>query len=236
MCIRDRDEALAYVRPSKNLQAWGAASVIKAALDGKRAAGLPSSDVMSLSTGRGKRLAYMVADASERTTRNTFLGQLFAGTEWPADDMPTFVAARVLATGDEDDLHLVLEGTLRHAKIGDGLKVSEQAIDALLKRGLAMPQLRMFRKILKRAEKKTSGSDVTVRVDLGRSRHAVGNLSMVLAPLFLMGTEAQAMPVRVVQEAEVVKEAEAVEPPPPPPPKEPKPAGGGGGDLAPALR
>lgn len=232
------DEELAYVQPSKNLQAWGDVRVLKAALDGKRGPGLPSSDVMSLSAGRGNRLAYMVADLSNRMARKTFLEDLLAGTEWPADDMPTFLAARVLATGDEDDLHLELEGTLRHAKVGEGLQVSDKAIDALIQRGIAMPQLRMFRKILKNAEKKTSGSDVTVRVDLGRSRHAIGNLAMVMAPLFLMGTEAQARPVRAdraVQVEEVTEEVEIVEPPPPPPPEEPKPGGGGGG-LAPAAR
>ena len=218
----------AFVRPTPKVQVWGHADVIKGALDGTRRPGLPSADVMSLSVGRGKRLAYLVADLSERSARNTFLRDLFEGSEWPEDDMPTFFAARVLITGDdEDDLHLALEVVLRHAKVGDGVAASSAAVDAALKRGIEMPQLRLFRKILKGAEKKTSGSDVVVRVDLGRTRDAVGNLAMVIAPLFLMSArEVAAEPLEVVEVAEEVTE-EVEEPPPPPPPEQP--AGGGGG-------
>jgi len=224
-----------FVRPAPNVQVWGDAQVIKAALDGERKPGLPSADVMSLSVGRGKRIAYMVADLSEEAARNTFLDELFEGSEWPEGDMPTFFAGRVLVTGDSDDPHLTLEVVLRHAKVGDGVAASREAIDALLKRGKEMPQLRLFHKLLEKAETKTSGSDVEVRVDLGRSRDAVGNLAMVIAPLFLFSARAaeaqavQAVPVQV----EVVEEAEPVEEPPPPPPPESKPAptpeGGGNG-------
>ena len=72
-----------------------------------------------------------------------------------------------------------------------------------------MPELRIFRKILKTAEKQTRGSDVTVRVDLGRTRNAVGNLAMVMAPLFLMSGSDSVEAAPAVQAAKPVEKPKA---------------------------
>lgn len=195
MRFDDREHALAWL--GDKLHVMAPADILEQAIDGVRKPGLPSADVMSLSAGRGRGIAHMVADLSEKSARRTFLDQLFEGSTWPEGDVPTFFAGRVSVVGDEDDRHLALSLTLRHAKAGAGVEASDKAIDELLARARQMPELRLFRKILKTAEKQTRGSDVTVRVDLGRTRNAVGNLAMVMAPLFLMsGTDAAARPVR----------------------------------------
>jgi hypothetical protein len=215
--FEDREHALAW--PTDKLHVMAPADIIEQAMDGKRKPGLPSADVMSLSVGKGRGIAHMVADLSERSARRTFLDQVFEGSTWPEDDMPTFFAGRVAVTGDEDDRHLTLTMTLRHAKVGPGVKASDEAVDALLERALAMKELRLFRKILKSAEKETRGSDVIVRVDLGRTRNAVGNLAMVMAPLFLMSGVDSAPAVQRVQVAPAVQEAKPAD----------KPKAGGGG-------
>ena len=220
---QDREHALAW--PGGTMHVMAPAEVLENALDGKRKPGLPSADVMSLSAGRGRGIAHMVADLSESSARSTFLDQLFEGSTWPEDDMPTFFAGRVAVTGDEDDRHLILAITLRHAKVGAGVQASDKAVDELLKRAKEMPELRLFRKILKSAEKRTRGSDVVVRVDLGRTRNAIGNLAMVMAPLFLMSgsdsapraaAQVEAVRVQPVKQAAKPKKAE-----------KPKQAGGG---------
>ena len=223
----------AMVMPTAKMLVIGDAEVIKSGLDGKRKPGLPSADVMSLSAARGHRLAYLVADLRQQASRRTFLDGLFEGSEWPEGDEPTFIAGKVLATGDEDDWHVALEVVLRHAQVGRGVAASDAAIDALLKRGMEMPQLRLFHKILKSAEKQTQGSDVVVRVDLGRARDAIGNLAMVVAPLMMFGSDAGAAPVEVAPDAAPdAAPAQVEEPPPPPPAEQEQPAGGGGNERS----
>jgi len=222
---RHRGSSESFVWPGRGLHVIGNAKVIEQAIDGERKPGLPSADVMSLSAGRGRRIVHLVADLADRSARRTFLEGLFTDSEWPADDMPTFFAGRVTVTGDEDDRHLSLAVTLRHAKVGEGVKASDKAIDALLERAKGMQELRLFRKILKSAKKETRGSDVVVQVDLGRTRDAIGNLAMVMAPLFLMsGTEAAmeapAVRVQAVPAAKKAPQQQAEA-------EKPKPAGGG---------
>jgi hypothetical protein len=115
---------------------------------------------------------------------------MLGGGDWPEDDMPQLLGARLLATGDEDDPHLTVEAVLRHQKAGDGIKVTEALSDGLLEKFRANPQMRLLRPLLKKVVKEVDGTDLVLRLDLGRVRNAVGHLATLALPMF-MGGEAR---------------------------------------------
>ncbi len=196
-----------FVQPRPELQVRGASSVIEPVLDGKPHAGLPCADVMSLLSGRGDNLVYFSFDVANALLRNSALGVLFPGTEWPEGDAPTFLFCRVRATGVADDPHLEVEAVLRHQKEGEGIAVSDAAVDAWIERMKKEPTMRAVRPLFQRLEKRHDRGDLCLRVDLGRTREAVGHLATL------------AMPILAPRAAQ---QAQAVGAPPPPAPPEPK--------------
>jgi hypothetical protein len=220
-----------FAQPHDRLCVWGPRDVIVAALDGKRQPAVPSADVMSLSASRGNLIAHLVADLSARQSRREFLDMLLPDTEWPADDSPTFFAARLSVIGEADDPHLAIDLVVRHAKGDAGIAVTERAVDAALARGLETTELRILYPVLKAAEKQRDGCDLRVRFDLGRSRTAIGNLALLFVPLLTARSDAAAMAAQAAHaEALEAAKAAARQAPAPktePAPKKPKPAGGG---------
>ena len=165
------------VCPRPELLVYGSESLVRPVLEGTPHSGLPSPDVMSLLSGRVESLAWFVMDAADPLLRKNVLGKLFPGTEWPAEQGPSFLCARLVATGDPDDPHLGLEVVVRHATDGQGLAISRQAMADALARLVAMPQLRLQKPLLQRIEQKQDRSDLVYSVDLGRVRDAVGHVA-----------------------------------------------------------
>jgi hypothetical protein len=215
----------AFAAPHDRLQVWGPRDVIATALDGERQPAVPSADVMSLSANRGNLIAHLVADLSARQSRREFLDLLLPDTEWPADDAPTFFAARVTVTGEADDPHLAVDLVVRHAKGKDGIAVTERAVDAALARGLERDELRLLRSVLRTAEKHHEGCDLRVRFAFGRSRTAVGNFAVLLAPWIMAGRDAeQAVHAAAAERAAAIEAAKRAARKDPAPEK---PGGGG---------
>ena len=180
------DSGRIFYVPHPHVHVEGSLAVLQPILEKERHVGLPSADVMSMLSGREDRLAYMVGSMSHPNVRRQF-GALLEEPEWPENDEPTFFGMQVLVRGDEDDPHLVVEVSLRHARAGDGLAISRQAAEA---RVAALAEDRRFlslRKVMKGAQFETHGTDLVVRMDLGRVRNAVGQLAALLMPLMMPG-------------------------------------------------
>jgi hypothetical protein len=173
------------------LALMGHRSAIEPVLQGKPHDGLPCADVMSLQADRRGLLTFVAFRLARDTPPQQTMRQALSGVEWPADDEPTFVSFRLRLAGDQLDPRLDLEMVLRHTKVGDGIAVTEPAIDAALAKLVALPEARMFAPLLKKVERTRSGADAIWRVDLGRSRDAAGTIGTMLG-LLLVG-----MPVAV---------------------------------------
>lgn len=180
-----------FVQPTDKMQVWGTSAALQPALEKKRVA-LPSAEVMAFLSGRSESLAGFVFGLNHPDTKKRFLEQMLGGADWPADDQPTMIGLRILATGDEDDPHLAIEAVLRHGKAGKGLQVTEGLADGLLKKFAANPELRLVRPLLKKVDKKVEGAEMVLRLDLGRVRNAVGHLAVLAMPLFLGGEASSA--------------------------------------------
>ncbi|MFT6083037.1 MAG: hypothetical protein ACJA0V_004805 [Planctomycetota bacterium] len=178
-----------FVQPCDTMQVWGTSAALQPALQKKRVA-LPSAEIMSFLSGRDATLACFVFGLNHPQTKQRFLADMLGGGDWPEDDMPQLLGARLLATGDEDDPHLTVEAVLRHQKAGDGIKVTEALSDGLLEKFRANPQMRLLRPLLKKVVKEVDGTDLVLRLDLGRVRNAVGHLATLALPMF-MGGEAR---------------------------------------------
>jgi hypothetical protein len=173
------------VAPKPEVLVTGSESIVRPVLEGKPNAGLPCADVMSLLSGRAEPLAYFVFDVAAPFLAEHLLHEVFPDAVWADGQSPVFLCVRVLATGDADDPHLVLEAVLRHTAAGPGMDVSAKAADALLERLAAMPQMRAVKPVLRRVEKKRDRSDLVYSLDLGRTRDAIGQLAVLALPMFM---------------------------------------------------
>jgi len=163
----------------------GHRAAIEPVLHGKPHSGMPCADVMSLQADRRGLLAFGALRLAPETPPHEALHAALPDVEWPADDQPTFVAFCLRIKGDELDPRLDLEMVLRHAKVGDGLGLTEQAVDAALAKVAAMPEARMFAPLLRKVERTRSGTDAIWRVELGRSRDAAGTIGTMLGFLLV---------------------------------------------------
>ncbi|MCK5941539.1 MAG: hypothetical protein KAI24_06190 [Planctomycetes bacterium] len=180
---RERYESgrIFYV-PHPHVQVEGSWTLLRPILEKDGHRGLPSPDVMSLLSGRDDRLAYAVGSMEHPSVRAQF-GAMLGDPEWPTDDEPRFFGLQVLVRGDRDDPHLVVEAALRHARVGDGLAISKQGAEQLLAKLVDDQRLMSLRKVLKAAQFEVDGTDLVLRLDLGRVRNAVGQLAALLLPL-----------------------------------------------------
>lgn len=183
----------------------GDEELIAPVLAGKPWSNRQAPDVMSLLAGKEKNAVYVVVDVAQPMIREGVLGQLLPDMEWPEGDAPTFGCLRIVVTGDADDPHLGVVATLRHGKAAEGVKASQQAAKALLERLSAMPAMRAAKAMLAKTEVAVDGGDLVMKLDLGRSRDAVGTLATLAAPLFARATVDAPVPAE-----------------PPPPAAEPK--------------
>ncbi|MFK7741715.1 MAG: hypothetical protein AB8H80_15460 [Planctomycetota bacterium] len=222
-----------------NFAVNGYRAAVESVLEGERRAGLPSGEVLSLIADPRGLVGYVAVDVRYESPWREALREALA-TEWPEEDAPTHLCLRLRVIGDPDDPHLQLEAVLRHGKAGDGLATSERAVDAGIAKLLAMPESRMFRRVLKSVKRTRSGPDAVWTLDLGRSRNAAGLVGSLL-PFLMVGRQSQGVvlqakgprQVQAVKEAKVLveklKKRVPVPPPPPPPPPAAAPVGGGGG-------
>lgn len=178
--------------PHPHVHVEGSLTLLQPILEKSGHVGLPAADVMSMLSGREDRLAYTVGTMAHPNVRKQF-GQLLNEPAWPAGDEPTFFGVQVLVAGDEDDPHLVVEMALRHARAGDGLEVSRKAAEQRVAELAKDRRFLSLRKVLRAAEFATDGTDLVMRMDLGRVRNAVGQLAALLMPL-MMPTAADAAP------------------------------------------
>lgn len=203
--VRSRGDEL-FVQPRPEVQVTGQAEIVRPALEGKPHSGQPCADILSLLSARKDRLVYYVFDVTNPILRKEVLGKLFDGVEWPEGDAPTFLCVQLLATGDPDDLHIGFEAVIRHTQDGPGLAVSQTAVSALLDRWRKEPKMQLAREVLQAAQARKDRGDLVVSADLGRARHAVGQLAMLLLPTI--------MPHEVVVEAVPVQPVPAPDPEP----------------------
>jgi hypothetical protein len=172
------------VCPRPEMRVVGSASIVEPVLEGKPHTGQPCADILSLLSGRGDNLVYLAVDVSGPVLRESLLARLLPGVTWPENDGPTFMLARVRAIGDDDDPHLEVEGVLRHSKDGEGLATTGKAVDEWLEKMKQDPQLRALEPLWPSLVRKVDRTDLTLRLDLGRSRDAVGKLAVLLSPVF----------------------------------------------------
>jgi len=205
------DEAIVDVTPK--LRVYGARSLLASVLQGEPRVGLPSGDVMSFTAAKKGLLGYIVGDLKNDEETRKVLDEALPDTVWPADDPPTFICIRLLATGDEDDPHLMLEAVMRHGKDGAGLVASEKAVTEALKKLAKLKEARIIRPLLKKVAHERDGTDAIWRVDIGRARNLGGMLGM-LSPFMMFATasvapvmQAGAVQVEVIEEVEVAEEA-----------------------------
>tara|TARA_R110002072_G_scaffold100429_6_gene221212 strand:- start:361 stop:1497 length:1137 start_codon:yes stop_codon:yes gene_type:complete len=208
----------AVVQVSPQLRVYGPTEMLKSVLAGKPRTGLPSADVLSFTAGKQNLLAYMVADVKNHRQPRESIEAILPDAGWPEDDKPTHMCLRLLATGDEDDRHLMLELAVRHGKDGEGLVATEKAVTAAIKRLRELQEARIVRPLLKKIESERDGTDGVWRVDLGRARNAMSLLG-TLAPFMMYTTGARVQQVQqgvMVVEEVVIEEAEEVAPKPKP--------------------
>ncbi|MCA8978200.1 MAG: hypothetical protein KDC98_25960 [Planctomycetes bacterium] len=208
-----RWEDVLFYQPRPELQVRGATALLRPVLEGKPSLGMPCADILSLMSGRGDSLFHMVINLADDRLNDDALETLFPDTEWPEGGKPQYMLLRLAAVGDPDDPHVVFEAVLRHALAGDALAISEKGIDTLLAKGVEHPELRLIRPLLEKIERSRDRTDLTLKIDLGRPRAAVGTLMTVMVPLMMVGT--------TVQRQQVVEIAPAAEAKPEP--ADPKP-------------
>jgi len=191
------DDVVYQPRPEVTIS--GPASLLEPALTGKPRSGQPCPDVMSLLSARANRLAWMVVDVANGLAKRDVLDTLLPHAAWPEDDAPAFVCLQLLATGDADDPHLVIEGILRHTKDGAGIAASGAAVKEAFERLGKEPKARLLWPTLKTAQVRADRGDLIVSVDLGRARVAAGQLALVFGASMLVPVEAAAVaPAQVV--------------------------------------
>lgn len=192
-----------FVRPRPELQVSGAEELIAPVLEGRPRAGQPCADVLSLLSGRGDNLAYFVIDVGASRLQRTVLQRLLGEVAWPDGDAPAFLLLRLRAIGEADDPHLEVESVVRHGRAGEGLAITVGAVDAWLEQIQKEPQLRALKPLWPSLVKKQDRTDLSLRLDLGRARDAVGRVALLLAPLL------------IPREVVAVEKEPAAEPPPP---------------------
>lgn len=197
-----------YFQPRPEVRIEGARAALEPMLSGKPSAGQPCADILSLRSTRKDSLVEMAFDLTIPTLRDETIGKLFADTEWPEGQAPQFLYARMHAIGDADDPHFGVELVLRHVGDGDGVAVTEKAIDGLLAKVAAEPKLKMVQQLLAKLERTRDRGDLILKLDLGRARDAGGKLAMAMMATMTTSTEVQAAQV-------------APAPPPPPKPADP---------------
>jgi hypothetical protein len=176
------------VRPGPELRVVGSRALVEPALLGKPANGLPKADLMSLLSGRGDNLAYLVVALSTPTLRRHVQLDLLQKTEWPADDQPTYMMIRLQATGDADDPHLRIEAVLRHQLGKHGLAVSDKAVRDWLAASKGAGAAPALKRVWDGVTIEANGIDLVASTDLGRARNAVGTLAQLVAPIFRTST------------------------------------------------
>jgi hypothetical protein len=172
-----------YVNPRPELQVLGSRNLIAPALEGRPWNGQPAADVLSLLSGRGDTLAYLVVDTRSEGFRQRFIVGILGDSNWPADDFPQFLSARVRAIGKKDDAHLQVDAVLRHAKSGAGLQATEKAVKAWLSKSATDPRFAALKSLWSKVEVKQQAGDLVVGLDLGRLRDAVGALAALALPI-----------------------------------------------------
>lgn len=196
-------------QPSPEVQVWGTSLALDPVFEGEKRRGMPCADVMSLLSGKNEVLAYIVLDVTRGPLQERVLKGMFGDAVWPQGQAPSFLSIRLMATGDADDPHLTVEATLRHATDGEGVAVSDKAIDAFLEKARTDPAMRVMQPALKKCTKKRDRADLRLVADLGRSREAVGHVAGIALALLKPGQPEVVEPV-------------AKDPPAPPPAPEPK--------------
>ena len=194
-----RDETYACPRPE--MQVFGTTDILQPVLEGKPNAGQPCADVMSLLSGRGDNLAYLAVDVSGPLLRKTVLQRLFGEAAWPEGDEPAFVLLRLRATGEADDPHLEVEAVIRHAKAAEGLAATEKLVEVWLEKTQKDPQFRALKPLWPGLQRKKDRTDLTLRLDLGRSRDAIGYVALLMAPILRPVEAVEATEVRVTAPA-----------------------------------
>lgn len=106
------------------------------------------------------------------------VARLFPGAEWPADGGLTHLLLRLRSVGDAGDPHLEVEAVLRHSKAGDGVGITARAAAAWLQRAKDDPQFRAVRELWGSLVQEVDGTDLVLRLDLGRARDGAPNASI----------------------------------------------------------
>lgn len=207
---RERFGDEVFFRPRPEVQIYGSTALLRPVLEGRPSAGMPCPDIMSLMAGRSDALVYGVLNLADETLNKRMVPTLFPDAEWPEGDGMKFLMFRVNAIGDPDDPNVELEVVIRHDTDGEGLAVTEKAVAARLDQAKKVPQLRLFAPLLKDVVQTRDRGDLTLKLDLGTGRTAAGRLSMLMAPMMMMGTTVEARPVPVgAPAAEAPKEKAA---------------------------
>jgi len=175
------DDVVANVRP--DFRVLGTRELIVPVLEGKRSRGQPSADVLSLLSGRGDNLLYIVCQVKTARMRERMLGRLIGQVAWPEDDLPTHMMVRLRAIGEDDDAHLQIEAVIRHRVGKAGFDASAAAVRAWLESMQKERRFAAIKDLWRSVEIGHEGSDLVLRKDLGRPRDAIGALAVLLAAI-----------------------------------------------------
>jgi len=185
-----------FVKVNPDLLVHGNAECVEMVLRGKQRATPMPPDLQSLLSGRERRLGWIVIDLAAEAARNRFLVQVMGAdlSAWPASELPTHLSAQVLVAGDAADPHLLVRVVLRHAKDGDGVAVSQRALDGRLATMREDARLQRIQPLLASAAAVRDATDALVQVDFGRMHDAVAGIATLLLPVLGRGSEVDAKP------------------------------------------
>lgn len=183
-----------YVSPRAGLLVFGNQDLVEPVLEGKRPGGVPSPELLSLTTGTGT-LAHVAF-----TLNDTMRADLppFMSENWITPDDPfTHMTVRVRQSGSEDDgLEITLEGVLRCENGSKGPELIEKHVLAGLEELQSHRQLGALKRYWKQVEVVRDGRDVRLTLNLGSPRQAAGALPQLLAPMLMpRRVEAKGQPV-----------------------------------------
>ncbi|MCU0863933.1 MAG: hypothetical protein MUC36_09085 [Planctomycetes bacterium] len=192
---RTRGEEL-FVKVNPGLLVHGQADCVEPVLRGKQRATAMPPDLQSLLSGRERRLGWIVLDLAAEAARDRFLVQVLGAelSAWPASELPTHLSAQILVAGEAAEPHLEVRVVLRHAKDGDGVAVSQRALDSRVAKMREDARMQRIQPLLARAAAVRDATDAVVQVDFGPVHDAVAGIATLLLPVLGRGSEVDAKP------------------------------------------
>jgi hypothetical protein len=177
--IGPNPDPMVFIAVRPDLMVQGHRSLLEPPLTGKQSKAPAAPDLMSLLSGRGRNLIWLVYDLGDEGYRTSVLSPALAKAVWPEGDEPRFLMLRLCAIGDDKDPRLQVEAVLRHAKVGEGIAVSEAAVKQWL---ASLPKDELLGSLGKDWEQVVvtrEHADLVARLQLGPPKDAAARIALL---------------------------------------------------------